>query len=354
MENLEFSFEEVSLVFEQKELTAEKKLIHERAITRAQRYLIAEADLLKSIIEVDKNKLYEDFGLSYLTPYCVKHLGLTDDVAAIIVRVARKTYEVPELKTAIEEGKLSVTKAKTIAPVINADNQETWVEKAETLSKSQLEKEVAYVSPKAKKPEKAKLEGPDLVRYEFNLTEEESAFFRRAQDILCQKKGKSVSLSETQMELLKCFLDRHDPVRKAQRNTKQNDLSVQDASTRNQPQDCSVRDASVQDQSRDRPDDQIQSPSQNRSCKKQLDQSSLKKKVARVKRTPIPAAEIHKVNLRDHGQCQARLPDGSKCCETKWTHFHHIIPQSKGGSDRAENLVTLCSAHHRIWHARGW
>jgi hypothetical protein len=329
MENLEFSFEEVSLVFEQKELTAEKKLIHEKAITRAQRYLIAEADLLKSIIEVDRNKLYEDFGLSYLTPYCVKHLGLTDDVAAIFVRVARKTYEVPELKTAIEEGKLSVTKAKTIAPVINADNQETWIEKAETLSKSQLEKEVAYVSPKAKKPEKAKLEGPDLVRYEFNLTEEESALFRRAQDILCQKKGKSVSLSETQTELLKCFLDKHDPVRKAQRNTKHNDPSV--------------RDASVQDQSRDRSDDQTQSPSQNQSSTK---------KTSSAKRTSIPAAEIHKVNLRDHGQCQARLPDGSKCCETKWIHFHHVTPKSKGGSDKAENLVTLCSAHHRIWHAR--
>jgi len=305
--NLQFSFEESAVVFEQKELVGEKKKIHERALFRAQRYLVAEADLLESIIEADRNRLYEDFGLAYLTPYCVKYLGLSEDVAANFVRVARKTYEVPELKAAIDEGKLSVTKAKTIVSVINADNQKNWIEKAESFSKSQLEKAVAFESPKPQRPEKAKFEGPNRVRYEYDLTEEESALFKRAQDTLCQKKGRPMSLSETQVELLKCFLDKHDPLRKAQRNAHKS-----------------------QDPSRDRSE----------------------KKASISKSTSIPAAEIHIVNLRDQGQCQARLPDGSKCGETKWIHFHHVIPKAKGGKDKAENLVTLCSAHHRIWHAR--
>lgn len=154
--NLQFSYQESTVIFEQKELFGEKKTIHERALFRAQKYLVAEADLLESIIEADQNKLFEDFGLAYLTLYCVKHLGLSEDVAANFVRVARKTYEVSELKVAIEEGKLSVTKAKAIASVINANNQEAWIEKAETLSKSQFEKAVAIESPKPKKPEKAK------------------------------------------------------------------------------------------------------------------------------------------------------------------------------------------------------
>jgi hypothetical protein len=308
--NLEFLFEESPIVFTQKELTAEKKIIHERALTRAQRYLVAEAELLESIIEADKNKLYEDFGLSYLTPYCVKHLGLSEDVAANFVRVARKTYEVPELKTAIEGGKLSITKAKTIASVITSDNQAVWIKNAETLSKSKLEKAVAYESPKSVKPEKAKIEGPNRVRIEYDLTEKDSELFKRAQDIVCQKKGKSVSLSETQVELLKCFLDKYDPIRKANRNIKS-------------------------DQSRD--------------WSKKLTQDQFQKKANNSK---IPAQELHKVNLRDQGQCQARLPDGSKCNETKWIHFHHITPRSKGGKDKAENLITLCSTHHRIWHAR--
>jgi 5-methylcytosine-specific restriction endonuclease McrA len=303
--NLEFNFEESPIVFTQKELTAEKKIIHEQAVRRAQRYLVAEAELLESIIEADKNKLYEDFGLGYLTPYCVKHLGLSEDAAANFVRVARKTYEVPELKTAIEGGKLSITKAKTIASVITSDNQAVWIKNAETLSKSKLEKAVAYESPKSHTPEKAKIEGPNRVRIEYDLTEEVAQMFRRSQDILCQKKGKPMSLSETQAELLKCFLDKYDPVRKAKRNIKSH-------------------------QSRDR------------SSKKPVDS----------KRTQVPAQELHKINLRDQGQCQALLPDGSFCHQTKWVHFHHITPKSKGGEDIAENLITLCSSHHRIWHAR--
>lgn len=336
--NLEFSFEESPIVFEKKELTGEKKAIHERTLFRTQRYLVAEAELLKSIIEADQTRLFEDFGLAYLTPYCIQLLGLSDDVAAVFVRVARKTYEVPELKSAIESGKLTVSKAKTIASVINSQNQEIWIQKAEAFSKNKLEKAVAEQSPKPFKPEKSKFEGPNRVRYEFDLTEEESRLFKRAQDILCQKRGKSVSLSETQAELLQCFLDKHDPIRKAQRVSSRTRLPLDRSRDRSH------------DPSRDRPQDSCRNHIQN--SRQELAQDPSRDKVFRAKGNHISATVIHTVNLRDHGKCQARLPEGGICSETKWIHFHHIIPKSKGGKDSAENLVTLCSAHHRLWHSR--
>jgi 5-methylcytosine-specific restriction endonuclease McrA len=55
--------------------------------------------------------------------------------------------------------------------------------------------------------------------------------------------------------------------------------------------------------------------------------------------------------LRDREKCQAELQDGTKCGETKWLHQHHIIPKEFGGKDTAENLITLCSSHHRMVHA---
>ena len=30
---------------------------------------------------------------------------------------------------------------------------------------------------------------------------------------------------------------------------------------------------------------------------------------------------------------------------------HHIIPRNQGGSDRPDNLLTLCKTHHKAWHA---
>lgn len=254
--------------------------VHQRALACARRYLVAEAELLEAIAEVDRLRIYEAFHYTHLTPYCVKELGLSEDVAACFVRVARKGREVPELQEAVSDGRLTVTKAKTIASVITASSQEAWIEKATTLSKRELEAEVAEANPRAGRPEKAKPVGQKKFRVEFELMEEEMELFRRAQEV-----SGAESLAETQVKLLKFFLDRKDPVRKA-------------------------------DRSRDR------------------------------------SVAKHAVNRRDRGACQAKLPNGKICGNRRWVHQHHIIPKNEGGPDTPENLITLCSAHHRQWHRR--
>ncbi len=305
--NFEFtSSQSMAISFDEEVLNPRSHVIHENALNRAKKYLIAESALLAAIIEVDSDKTFEKFGLTHLTPYCVKHLGLSEDVAACFVRVARKSRQVPELKDAIDEGRISVTKAKTIASVITPENQNGWIAKAETLSKEKLEQAVAANSPQSKKPEKAKPTGPNRVRVEFELSETEMALFRRAQELLYQKGGKSVSLAEVQAELLSVFLDKHDPLRKAQR---------------------------AKDKKLDRSRDHSSFPRQKQ-------------------RSKIPAAIAHEVHLRDQGICQAELPDGSRCGEKKWVHLHHLRPLSEGGGHAAENLLTLCSGHHRLWHTR--
>jgi len=288
---MELFSEQSAIAFEMEELDTSAREIHERAKIRARKYLIAEAELLEAIMEVDHRRIFENFHYTHLTPYCVKELGLSEEVAACFVRVARKGSEVPELKEAVIDGRISVTKAKTIASVITPANQNDWIEKAATLSKHALESKIAEVNPKAGKPEKAKPVGQQKVRVEFELTVEEMELFRRAQELLG-----TGTLAETQVELLKSFLDRKDPVRKADR-----------AKERKSPERS--REHSV-----------------------------------------IPAVIKHAVYQRDRGKCQAKLPGGSVCGNKKWIHLHHIQPKSRGGPDTSENLITLCSAHHRQWH----
>lgn len=38
-------------------------------------------------------------------------------------------------------------------------------------------------------------------------------------------------------------------------------------------------------------------------------------------------------------------------CDRKAEHVHHVIPQSEGGSDSAENLIPVCFYHHHEAHA---
>ena len=313
---------QTEIVFQDEVLSPFLKAAHERGIARAKKYLASEAELLESVIEADKYKLYEKFNCTHLTPYCIKYYGLSDDVAGYFVRVARKSVQVPALQNAIKEG-LSVSKAKVIASVITPMNQETWINKAQTFSKHQLEQEVAQVSAAPKKPERAKACGPDRFRIEFELNGEQHSNEMRAQEVVSQKLGRFANLAEVQEHLLKCFLDREDPVRKADRAAKRTTKGTADAATGEK--NCKQTDTSRRGRA--------PVPLEN-------------------ERRTRPAHIDHAVNQRDRGQCRARMHDGGICGSRLFTHIHHKKRVADGGTDDLANLITLCSAHHRILHDR--
>lgn len=284
--------------FEALPLTPEQSAAHERALLCAKRFHLAEKDLLLAIMEADRLRIYEKFGETHLTPYCEKYLKLSGDVAGTYVRVARKASELPALLDAVANGKIPISKARTITALLTKENCETWIRKAETLSKTQLEREVANATPGGFTAEKVRPIEGDNFQVQLILTKEQMELLQRARQLMAEKAGKRYGYARTIELLLKDFLEAHDPVRRAGRAK-----------------------SNKSDPSRDG------SP----------------KLSARIK---------HAVHRRDQGRCQAILPDGQLCGSTRWIHLHHIRPKSEGGKDIIENLTTLCSAHHRQWHNR--
>ena len=65
---------------------------------------------------------------------------------------------------------------------------------------------------------------------------------------------------------------------------------------------------------------------------------------ARAKQS-IPPAVRRAVLRRDHGRC--RVPG---CRNATFLDLHHIDLRSEGGSHSADNLLTVCGAHHRALH----
>jgi hypothetical protein len=59
----------------------------------------------------------------------------------------------------------------------------------------------------------------------------------------------------------------------------------------------------------------------------------------------IPPALRRTVLRRDAGRC--RVPG---CRHATFVDVHHLVPRAGGGANVAENLVILCSAHHRAIH----
>ena len=62
-------------------------------------------------------------------------------------------------------------------------------------------------------------------------------------------------------------------------------------------------------------------------------------------RQAVPPALRRAVLSRDRHCC--RVPG---CTNTHYVDVHHIRPRSEGGRNTLENLITLCTAHHRATH----
>ncbi len=65
-------------------------------------------------------------------------------------------------------------------------------------------------------------------------------------------------------------------------------------------------------------------------------------------KSSIPPSVKRNVLSRDRHRCQSR-----GCTSTRFLEVHHIIPRIRGGSNKPENLVSLCGGCHQILHERG-
>jgi hypothetical protein len=67
------------------------------------------ATLLAHIAEVDRRRLYAEFGYSSMFTYCLRELGFSGDMAAKRIRAARTSRRFPGILDAITDGRLHVT-----------------------------------------------------------------------------------------------------------------------------------------------------------------------------------------------------------------------------------------------------
>ena len=64
-------------------------------------------------------------------------------------------------------------------------------------------------------------------------------------------------------------------------------------------------------------------------------------------KSTIKPSTRREVLSRDNHTCQ-----GQGCSSKRYLEVHHKVPRAMGGNNNAENLVTLCSACHRLVHNR--
>jgi hypothetical protein len=295
--------------------------IHLKTVASVERLKACEADLLLNLQKVRESRAYEFMGYKNVYLYAVHALKLSEGQAYAFTAVAKVAAHLPDLQSAIIDGDVSISMAKRVLPVINETNEEKWVHDLKTKTKREIEKEVAKENPRAAVPEQARYVSEKIIELKVGFSEENFEILKRSQELCAQKLGRMVSLEETIVHLGREFNGKADPVKKAER--------AHERAVRK-------KDGKVQLES------EILCPG--------LKTENTVVKSTSPKPRPKPAVVYHAVNLRDKGRCQAKMPNGKTCGDAKWIDVHHVIEVANGGPTTPENLITLCRAHHRMWH----
>lgn len=351
--------------------------LHEKALQAAKQYLASEVTLLETLQQIDKQKLFLRWVFPSLFQYAVKALRLAESQAFTLINVARKCLEVPALQGAIEAGELSVTKARRIVPVIEPETAADWIGKAVSMSKHELERAVVARNPEVVVREEIKPVYLNRSELRCGVTPQLEKKLDRVRALVAQSTGKPCSLESALDALCDVYLERRDPIKKAERVVKRAaKSSLKNADRASQPTaQCPLRTEPVAQPAVERLLQKAESISllatESRPEKvairrhsRELDAimtASAKPVVIRnpgnkplwpdrfIHRKPIPMSLRHQIWLRDKGKCQ-HVGKAGQCGSMKWVEVHHRVPVSQGGANTAENLVTLCRFHHSETH----
>ena len=302
------------------------EILHQKMLRLTKQHRLTEAELLDHLQEADRLKLFLVRGHSSLFKYVSDELGFSDSVTSNMIAVARKAMEIPKMKEEIRNGNLGIAKLRKVCPVIDQENQKEWIDIANTSSSRDLEMQVASRKenhiPKASVRAVAK----DTLRLSLDISTEARQKLDQLKDILvtkrgrvATKRGRDCSLQEVLDFALETTLEKHDPMRKAERSEKRK-------VAKSGPQ---------KEQSQGQGD--VQSKP---TCPR----------TGKSKRKSIPQKLVDLINRRDKRRCTYVGALGQRCTQTRWLHYHHHIPVAQGGSNHEDNLKTLCDGHHRLVH----
>jgi hypothetical protein len=265
--------------------------------------------------EIDDCRGYREIGFKSLFEYATSALGLSESVSYNLITIARKSKEVPKLHEMIRKQEITLSNARAIASVLTTENQDKWLSTAAVSSKRQLEKEIAKEFPQVQVREQTRYVSDQRIELKLGISEKLHEKLKRVQDLVSTQSGKAANLEETLEAALVLFIEKKDPLEKANR-----------AQARME---------------------KAQKPVPEQAPERSGPLSSLS---TSHNQRFIPASLVHAIRRRDQGQCTYRSLQGVRCSQKRWLEIHHILPLALGGQNQLENLRLICRGHHQVLH----
>jgi 5-methylcytosine-specific restriction endonuclease McrA len=291
--------------------------------------------------EVQRRGLYRPLGHASLQLYATQALGFSDNRYYQFKRLADDLDRLPVLREAVETGKLGWTKALQVARVATEATQAAWVAKAATTGRRELEQQVRQARkrrpvvpaaqlafdtpahPVADPPTTISLraDGVQLARFEALV-----------------EKARKLGLVPTGADRLDLVLAALESLVSAASGEPARSAGPAAQIIIHQCPDCERATVTT-------------SRGERKVAPAQLAALACDAHVQRPgkpNRATIKPSVRAAVLARDRHRCTT-----PGCRSTHFLEVHHVKPRGQGGSNRAENLITLCSRCHQFTHESG-
>jgi 5-methylcytosine-specific restriction endonuclease McrA len=349
--------------------------------------------------EIKRRALYRELGHPSLQVYAVQALGFTDNRYWQFTRLADDLERLPALREALDDGRLGWTKAQQVARVATAQTQEAWVAKAAACGRRELAQAVRAATGTARARAKSLASGrsglagdqvgsADLFATSAAGSPSEdapptpmdagrqhdatppgqpgapAATVEVAAPLTVTLRADALQLARFEALVEKARRLRRLPVRADRMEVVLAALDALVAGDSVQATDDGAR-ATSQAKARRSPSpvqvvvqqcpDCAAASAVTRRGEARLAPAQAEAVLcdARVRegrgpnRATIPPSVRAAVLTRDRHRCAT-----AGCGATRFLEVHHVVPRRRGGSNRAENLVTVCSRCHGFMHER--
>ena len=291
--------------------------------------------------EVSRRGLYRLLGHASLQLYATEALGFSDNRYHQFKRLAHDLDRLPVLREAVEAGEIGWTKAQQVARVATEATQAAWVAKAATTGRRELELQVRQ----------ARKRRPGAPAAQLAFDHATSPVADRPTTISLRADGVRLARFDALVEkahklgLVPAGADRFDLLLAGLE-------SLVSAAGSERPQAAGPAAQIIIHQC---PDCERAAVTTNRGEKpvapaqlRALACDACVQRPGKPNRATIRPSVRAAVLARDRHCCAT-----PGCRSTRFLEVHHVVPRGQGGSNRAENLVTLCSRCHGFVHEGG-
>ena len=312
----------------------------ERVKTLASRERRATADLIASLAEIDKRRLYRPQGYPSLFAYCTECLHLSEHAAYLRIEAARAAREFPLVLDLLIDGSITLTTVSLLKRHLTAENHQRVLKEAVHKSRRDVEAQVAALSPKPDAPSivrKVTTQGSmgskrsrDSAESAFALSvplaADEPPSPQREQPLVPRPAPVVTPLAPERFKLqMTIGRETHDKLRRVQDlmrhvNPTGDAAIIFDRALTLLLEDLERRKIAATDRPRTA-------------------------RAANSGSRHIPASVKREVWARDGGQCTFVGVD-RRCAERGFLEFHHVQPFAQGGATTAANLQLRCRAHN--------